>query len=198
MYWILDNGHGGMIDGVYQTAGKRSPVWPDGRQLFEGVFNRTVVNLISEELQDINIDHEIMVTEEEDISLVERVRMINRISKIRTDAVLLSIHGNAGGGTGWEVWTSAGETRSDKIASVFYVKAKLTFPNMVMRADFTDKDPDKENQFYILRKTICPAILTENFFMDTLYPDCDIMMSNEGQKQIASLHVEAIKHIEKW
>ena len=37
--WILDNGHGGMIDGVYQTPGKRSPVWPDGTQLFEGEFN---------------------------------------------------------------------------------------------------------------------------------------------------------------
>ena len=24
--WILDNGHGGIIDGVYQTAGKRSPI----------------------------------------------------------------------------------------------------------------------------------------------------------------------------
>jgi hypothetical protein len=41
--WILDNGHGGMIDGVYQTPGKRSPVWPDGTQLFEGEFNRAIV-----------------------------------------------------------------------------------------------------------------------------------------------------------
>ena len=42
--WILDNGHGGMIDGVYQTPGKRSPVWPDGTQLFEGEFNRAIVD----------------------------------------------------------------------------------------------------------------------------------------------------------
>ena len=32
--WILDNGHGGIIEGEYQTAGKRSPVWDDGSQLY--------------------------------------------------------------------------------------------------------------------------------------------------------------------
>ena len=37
--WLFDNGHGGIIDGVYQTAGKRSPKWEDGTQLFEGEFN---------------------------------------------------------------------------------------------------------------------------------------------------------------
>ena len=43
---ILDAGHGGLINGVYQTKGKRSPIWPDGRQLFEGVFNRQIVELL--------------------------------------------------------------------------------------------------------------------------------------------------------
>jgi hypothetical protein len=42
--WIFDNGHGGIIDGVYQTAGKRSPLWPDGEILYEGEFNRSIVN----------------------------------------------------------------------------------------------------------------------------------------------------------
>lgn len=31
---LIDNGHG------RATAGKRSPVWPDGKQLFEYEFNR--------------------------------------------------------------------------------------------------------------------------------------------------------------
>ena len=31
---LLDNGHG------YDTPGKRSPIWPDGSQLFEWEFNR--------------------------------------------------------------------------------------------------------------------------------------------------------------
>ena len=40
MIVLLDNGHGGIINGEYQTPGKRSPVWADGSQLFEGEFNR--------------------------------------------------------------------------------------------------------------------------------------------------------------
>ena len=39
---ILDAGHGGLINGVYQTSGKRSPVWSDGTQYFEGVGNREI------------------------------------------------------------------------------------------------------------------------------------------------------------
>ncbi|MEF1204613.1 hypothetical protein [Photobacterium damselae] len=41
--FILDAGHGGIINGQYQTEGKRSPIWDDGSQLFEGEFNRAVV-----------------------------------------------------------------------------------------------------------------------------------------------------------
>lgn len=36
---LLDNGHG------YDTPGKRSPIWPDGSQLFEWEFNRDIVSL---------------------------------------------------------------------------------------------------------------------------------------------------------
>ena len=48
MIVILDAGHGGMIDGEYQTAGKRSPIWDDGSQYFEGVGNREIVSKLTE------------------------------------------------------------------------------------------------------------------------------------------------------
>ena len=35
-----------------------------------------------------------------------------------------------------------------------------------IRRDYSDGDPDWEENFYILSKTQCPAVLTENFFMD--------------------------------
>lgn len=196
MYWILDNGHSGLVNGVYQTPGKRSPVWPNGTQLFEGVFNREIVKKIAEKLKIFGIEYKILVPEEEDISLYDRVNRVNFIYRRRKDAVLVSVHGNAGGGTGWEVWTSKGETKSDGLASVFYRKACEEFPDMKMRSDNTDGDPDKEAQFYILRKTYCPALLTENFFMDTYNPDCLLMMSNLGKQQIANIHIQAIMHID--
>ncbi len=54
--WIFDNGHGGIIDGVYQTAGKRSPLWPDGEILYEGEFNRGIVNRLMKLCTDSGID----------------------------------------------------------------------------------------------------------------------------------------------
>jgi N-acetylmuramoyl-L-alanine amidase len=74
---------------------------------------------------------------------------------------------------------------------------KKEFPEMNMRPDYSDGDPDKEEDFYVIRHTVMPAVLTENFFMDRLNPDCELMMSKDGVKRIASAHVKAIKKIEQ-
>ena len=63
-----------------------------------------------------------------------------------------------------------------------------------MRSDRSDGDVDKEENFYILRYTNCPAILTENLFMDT-EKDCRFLMSKEGQRAIIDMHVAAIIEI---
>lgn len=188
---ILDNGHG------KETAGKRSPVWADGSQLFEYEFNRDVVRRIAEKLEAENIPYRILVPEENDIGLSERARRANAIAKENGGkAYVLSIHANAGGGTGWEVWTSPGQTAADKIATVFFEEAgrEFTPDGWRMRADYSDGDPDKEANFTILIKTTCPAILTENFFMDT-EKDCRFIMSDAGRERIANMHVAAIKRV---
>jgi N-acetylmuramoyl-L-alanine amidase len=60
--------------------------------------------------------------------------------------------------------------------------------------DTTDNDVDRESNFTILYKTNCPAILTENFFMDT-EKDCRLIMSNAGRQKIANAHVRAIQKV---
>lgn len=188
---ILDNGHG------KETAGKRSPVWADGSQLFEYEFNRDIVRRIAEKLEAENIPYRILVPEENDIGLSERARRANAIAKENGGkAYVLSIHANAGGGTGWEVWTSPGQTAADKIATVFFEEAgrEFTPDGWRTRSDYSDGDPDKEANFYILTKTTCPAILTENFFMDT-EKDCRFIMSDDGRERIANMHVAAIKRV---
>lgn len=188
---ILDNGHG------EETAGKRSPVWSDGSQLFEWEFNRDIVRRISEKLEADGIPYRILVPEETDISLTERARRANEIAKENNGkAYVLSIHANAGGGTGWEVYTSPGQTPSDAIATVFFEEAGREFvpDGWRMRSDYSDGDPDKEANFAILTKTTCPAILTENFFMDT-EKDCRFIMSEDGRERIANMHVAAIKRV---
>lgn len=195
-HWILDNGHGGMVQGKYVTAGKRSPVWADGRQLFEGVFNRKVVNRIAELCRNKGISHTILVPEQQDISLVTRVRRANLIAS-KEKAILISVHANAGGGTGWEVFTTPGLTKSDPIATILFNSARKFLPTFKMRTDFSDGDPDKESLFYIIAKTSCPAVLTENLFMDTLNPDCEFIMSDAGVEAIAQLHFDAIMYTEQ-
>ena len=59
------------------------------------------------------------------------------------------------------------------------------------RTDYTDGDPDMEADFYILCHTTAPAVLTENFFMDS-HPDCAFLLSKEGQQAIVNLHVDGI------
>lgn len=190
---ILDNGHGN------NTAGKRSPVWSDGKQLFEYEFNRDIVRRIAAQLDAAGIPYRILVPEETDISLGERCRRANKIyEETEGDCFLLSIHANAGGGTGWEVYTSPGQTKADPMATVFYKEAEKEFApdGWRIRADYSDGDPDKENAFYILMHTKAPAILTESFFMDT-EKDCRFLMSENGQQRIANMHVAAIKQIIK-
>ena len=131
--WLFDNGHGGIINGVPQTAGKRSPLWPDGTQLFEGEFNRSIVKRLMDLCDQYNISYVNLVPEEEDIPRSERIKRANDIYDENRNCIYLSVHANAGGGRGWEIYTSQGETRSDKIATVFFASIKKEFTGSCKR-----------------------------------------------------------------
>jgi N-acetylmuramoyl-L-alanine amidase len=163
---MLDNGHGGVIDGVYQTAGKRSPKWGKG-VLYEGEFNRWIVDGVIKELERLGKPFYNVCPELEDISLGERVRRANKFYLDNDkQAYLVSIHANAGGGEGWEIFTSPGQTSSDKIAEEFSKDFLKYMKDHKARVDKSDGDLDKEAKFYVLTKTHGPAILIEVAFMD--------------------------------
>lgn len=185
---LLDNGHG------QNTPGKRSPVWADGSQLFEWEFNRDIVRRIADKLDDMAIRYEILTPETNDVSLQERCRRANEYQQMYNNCVLFSIHGNAGGGTGWECYTSQGTTKADEIATLLYEEAEKEFAGWKIRKDYIDGDADKEANFYILRHTVCPAVLTENFFMDN-EKDCKFMLSEDGRERIAKIHINVIKKL---
>ena len=198
--YIFDNGHGGIIDGVYQTPGKRSPIWPDGTQLFEGEFNRSIVDRLMKLCADAKIDCINLVDTNIDVPLSTRTSQANEIYR-NTDkpCIYISIHANGfsdEAAHGWEVYTSVGETKSDEIAEVLFNKAKAEFPTHTMRKDTRDGDADKESNFYVLKNTAMPAILSENFFM-TNEAECRLLMSDDGRDRIAKIHFEMIKELEK-
>lgn len=195
MIVILDNGHGGIINGLYQTAGKRSPIWEDGSQLFEGEFNRSIVNHIIENLTRLKIKYVNVAPEYNDVRLETRVKRANDYSK--NNSFYLSIHSNAGGGRGSEIFTSPGETKSDKIATSFGNEYKKVFPDRILRTDFSDGDLDKERGFYVLTRTLMPAILTESFFMDNEEECKKILMTREGRDKVVRYHLNGILEVQK-
>lgn len=182
---IIDPGHG------HNTRGKQSPIWPDGSQLFEWEFNRDIARRIQRDLLLMSIKSVILVEEAIDVYLRVRAARANEIAKQFPGSFLISIHGNAGGGEGWEVWTSPGQTESDQLAAKLFDAAKYYLQGFKMRSDLSDGDPDKEAKFTILTKTRCPAVLTENLFYDN-EKECRFMMSDYGKELIAKLHVEGI------
>ena len=165
-------------------------------------YNRLIARAIVEHLQCRGYDASLVVPEEEDISLEERCRRINRIA-IRhghepNDTFVVSIHVNAAGSgamwhnaTGWCAFTFPGHTESDKLATCLYKAAQKHLPGHRLRTDYSDGDPDLEKPFYILKHTYCAAVLTENGFMD-----CEVSLkyleSDEGKNAIVALHVEGI------
>lgn len=196
--FLLDPGHGGLINFVPQTEGKRSPKWDDCTILYEGEFTRDIVALILQWAPLFDVQCLNLVEEKEDISLKERVRRANGIMRYEHhNCIYISIHANAGGGSGIEVFTTPGMTSSDAIATVFLKKLNAIFPAVRMRTDLSDGDPDKEANFFVLRKTAMPAILTENFFMDNEIECKEILMKKSGRHKIALAHIAAMVEIDK-
>ena len=187
---FIDNGHGLM------TAGKRSP---DG-QFREPFYNREIARRVVSNLRDRGLDAELLVPEDDDISLAERVRRINAACFLlgKQNVILVSIHVNAAGNgskwlnaTGWSVYTCKGQTVSDKLAECLCQAAIKNFPGRRIRTDMSDGDMDWEEGFYILRKSLCPAVLTENFFMDSR-DDLEYLQSRAGKQAVVDTHVEGI------
>lgn len=159
---LIDAGHG------KNTCGKCSP---------NGVFrewswNKDVAEKIVETLQYKGYDAVLINPEEKDISLSERVKRVNKYGK---DSILVSIHVNAAGnGTQWmnarkwSIWTSVGRTKSDKLATFIFNEAEKKWGKDHVRKDMSDGDVDYEKNFTLLFKSVCPAVLIENFFMDNI------------------------------
>jgi N-acetylmuramoyl-L-alanine amidase len=195
---LIDNGHG------LNTPGRRSP---DGT-FIEAIYNREIARRVVADLQDRGYDAELLVPEEEDIPLKERVRRVNAACSAtpscpaptgHSNVILISIHVNAVGdgskwmnATGCSCYTCKGHTESDRLADCLYKAAEQILKNQVIRTDYArDGDPDWEETFYILRHTQCPAVLTENFFMDSR-SDLEYLQSRAGKQAVVDTHVEGI------
>ena len=194
--WLLDAGHGGILNGKYTTAPAKMFRFKDGFEVYEGIINRQITNKLITLLQSAGIDFALVYDEHLDTPLNERVAIADRVYNKHRNSIYLSIHSNAGKGKGFEVFTSKGQTKSDSIAYFFCAKYVEHFKNMFpLRRDRSDGDDDKESEFYVLRKTDCPAVLVENLFFDNR-EEAEFLVSEVGQMAIAQCLFEAIQQCE--
>lgn len=185
--WLLDNGHGN------NTNGKRSPLFSDGKQLFEFEFNRDIVRRLSELLLHNGIDHYVLVPEDMDISRTQRVKRANNLAN-GSRCVFLSIHSNAADSaskwsnpSGIETYCFRTGLRAERMAKVFQ-------KHLIEETGWRNREV-KTASFDVLKKTVMPAVLTENGFYTNL-DECKKLMSDEWRQRIAHAHFEAIMEVE--
>ena len=176
---ILDNGHGSMLNGEYLTSGKRSPKWPDGSQLFEGEFNRAIKARVIEMLNFEGIAYYDLVPETRDVSLSTRVSRANKFHyENNKQTFLYSIHSNAGGGKGCEVFISESASSNSLLLAQEAEKRYLNMFDEPWRGI-------KRKNFTMIHKTAMPAALFEYFFMDNEYECKEYLMPRESRDLIA-------------
>ena len=188
---LIDPGHG------ENTQGKRSPKGEFG-VLREYAFNRAIAKPLVDRLNKLGYDAELVVSEDEDISLGERCRRTNKwCDKLGAKNVLfISVHSNASSNcetwqkpNGWceFVYTKA-SSASKRLAQCLYDEAEkkgLKGNRSVPTERYWTSN------FYVLKHTNCPAVLTENLFYDN-HSDYLYLCSEKGREEIISLHINGI------
>lgn len=191
---ILDCAHGADVKGKCS---------PDGTHR-EYKWSRLICGKLRDKLESLGYRVEYTNKTENEIGLSQRKNIANNI-KIDSDQVkfLISLHNNAAGNgsnwtdaTGFEIFTSKGQTLSDKFAQVIMSNLQKDFPEsngFKHRVDLTDGDLDKEENFTVLMGNYY-GILLEWLFQDNKE---DVKLLNDeiiNNKLIDSL-VKSINYI---
>ena len=197
-HWILDAGHGGLNPKTkeYQTKGKRSPIFPctskyNGEVLYEGVRNRKILHYLTDMLSKNNLSYTIVSDKWRDISLTDRVMEANKIAETKDNCIYLSIHHNAYG----KNWNNASglSTYHFPKSEKGYRLAMIFQDNIVEEIKWRDRGIKSAN-FYVLKYTKMPSVLTENGFMTNL-KEAEFLMNDDVSYKIALSHFKSIKEV---
>jgi N-acetylmuramoyl-L-alanine amidase len=207
---LFDLGHGGINPETrqYVTAPYKQHFHHDFGWFYEGEWNRTLMKEIDRLFQDYNLkaksNEQIRYNwypyDHQDVSLRSRVRSYNEMTNAQSKAVIISLHANASpnhNGRGFEIFTSKGETLSDQYATMIgneFNADSILVDSFAFRTDYaSDGDLDKEADFYVLRKTVAPAVLVEHGFFDNL-EDATLLINTDIINRFANMYLRfAIK-----
>lgn len=185
---LLDNGHGN------NTPGKRSP---DGR-LMEWAFARELTQRIARCLHCKGYDVERITPEDCDVPLSVRCRRVNHICNQlgKQNVLLVSIHCDAAGnGSQWfdarGFSARVGERTSAKSKALAQYLWNEALAQGMKGNRAVPANRYVQQNLMICQATNCPAVLTENLFMDNR-DDVETMLSEEGKQKLTDIHVNAI------
>lgn len=168
---VLDAGHGGKDSGAV------------GNGLREKDLTLNIVKKIGNLLNDYEgVEVHYTRTDDRFLELSERAAIAN---KAKTD-FFLSVHINAGGGTGFESYIYNGNVSSATTAYQNVIHAEI----MKAIGNVTDRGKKRAN-YAVLRETKMPAILTENLFIDNAN-DAAKLKTEQFLQQVAYGHVQGI------
>lgn len=188
---IMGDGHGD------ETAGKRTPPFPDGKVIKENQFNKPVVNLMEKDAKRLGFKTFQVAPEDYDVPLVTRSSRANTTyAKYKEElkaqginltgkviAIYISIHFNALLGT-WESKAEGIETHHYP-GSVSGTRLAQCIQNHIKQGTPQIDRGIKASNFHVLRETVMPAALVEGGFMDNRR-EASLMLDENYQLEMAT------------
>lgn len=168
---FIDPGHGGRDPGA------------TGNGLKEKDLTLLIATKIANKLAKYtDISTKLSRTTDTTRSLNDRTKMANNWQA----DYLLSIHINAGGGTGYEDYTYNGPTNTNTqiLRNTIHTEITKQIPTVRNRGK-------KTANFHMLRESNMPAILTENLFLDNK-SDAALLAKDSFLEKIAQGHTNGI------
>lgn len=177
---IIDDGHG------MSTAGKRTPIFPDGTKspetgknfMHENEFNRAVAKYLDLELKSCGFRTLMVAPTDEDTSLNTRVQRANSSG----GDLYVSIHANANTSQ-WGNWGGT-ETYTYKFSGESYRIGKIIHKHLMKGTPMRDRGVKDGSHLYVVKNTKMPAVLVECAFMDNL-AEAKLLLSDSFRRECA-------------
>ncbi len=148
----------------------------------EKEYTLKTAKAVAEYLEEYGIEYKMSRTADVDTDMDSKVKMCN---DYKPDLVI-DVHFNAGGGTGFEVYYSVIGGVSKTLADNINTEVKKIFSSRGVKTKKLDSGAD---YFAIIRETDAPAVLLEGGFVDT-QSDADFIKSN--YKKLAKAYADGI------
>jgi|SRR5690625_1473640 len=168
---FIDAGHGGTDPGA------------QGNGLREKDLTLTISKKIADILKDYNVSVKLSRTTDKTLSLKQRTDAANKWGA----DYFLSVHINAGGGTGYEDFIYNGLSDSSQTAK----RRNTIHAEIIKQLSGVRNRGKKKANFHVLRESKMEAMLTENMFIDTK-ADADKLKSNAFLNKVAQGHANGL------